>query len=280
MYAIAVSNHKGGVAKTTTALSLAAALAQRGRRVLAVDLDPQGNLGMGAGVVAREGPTTFDVLRGKVPAKKAARRVPHGGLELMRLIPASVRLAQADGWLYGKMGYDEVLRERLEGLARTTEFCVLDCPPSLGALTMNALVCSDLVLAPVQCEHFSAQGVHSLKELVDLVREQRRPQLQFRVLPTLYDQRNRICKQVLAKLRADFAGAASEVVVGIDTRVREAQAKGEPLGIYAPGSRATRAYADLAAEVETLAARAGAEAAKAAKAAKKAAKAEKAAKAA
>ncbi len=256
MYVIAVSNHKGGVAKTTTSLSVASCLAQRGNRVLAIDLDPQGNLGTGLGPEAEKGtPTINAVLRGKVTARRAARKVPHAGLELMRVITADVRLAQIEGWLYGKVGYDEVLKKTLAFAEKTCDYVVLDCPPSLGALTLNAIGAADVVLAPVQCEYFSARGVASLNEMVDLVREMRNPDLGFHVIPTLYDKRNRICRQVLEKIRKDFPRNVSNVVVGIDTRMREAQAKGVPPCIYTPSSRASLAYEALTLELEMRAAR-------------------------
>jgi chromosome partitioning protein len=256
LYVIAVSNHKGGVGKTTTALAIAACLAKRGQRVLAVDLDPQGNLGMGAGVfTSKDTSTSADVIRGTVRAQDAALKIAHPGLEMLRVIPADVRLAQIEGWLYGKVGYDEILKERLAQAGKACDFVVLDCPPSLGSLTLNAIVAADAVVAPVQCEFFSARGVISLKDMVDLVRDMRRPDLAFHVLPTLYDKRNRICRQVLEKLRKDFARSISNVVIGIDTRVREAQAKGTPLCLYTPNSRASLAYEAVTLELEMMAAR-------------------------
>ncbi len=256
MYVIAVSNHKGGVAKTTTALSVAACLAKRGNRVLAVDLDPQGNLGMGLGLeTTRETPSVTEVLRGRIRAQQAARKTSHAGLELLRVITSDVRLAQIEGWLYGKVGYDEVLKRRLRMAGKACDYVVLDCPPSLGALTLNAIGAADVVLAPVQCEYFSARGVASLREMVELVRDMRNPNLAFHVVPTLYDKRNRICRQVLEKIRKEFAGHTSKIVVGIDTRVREAQAAGIPPCVYTPGSRASLAYEALTLELEMMAAR-------------------------
>jgi chromosome partitioning protein len=141
---------------------------------------------------------------------------------------------------------------------------VLDCPPSLGALTINALGAADLVLAPVQCEFFSARGVVKLVELVRLVRERRNPDLLLRLVPTLYDKRNNICRAVLAELRKQFPGEVSDVVVGIDTRVRESQARGRPITLDAPRSRAAVAYTALADEVRATLQPAGARRAQAA----------------
>lgn len=254
MFVVAVSNHKGGVGKTTTALCLATALARKGRRVVAVGLDAQGNLAQGAGVGVVEGPSMFELLRGKARAREVARAVPHPGLELLRVIPAGRRLFQAEGWLYTRVGYEEVLRERLADLHKTCELAVLDCSPSLGAVTTSAICAADLVLVPVQCEAFALQGVESLLELVELARG-RNPALEVLLVPTLFDQRNRICRDVLARLRARHGERVSQVVVGVDTRVRDAQARSLPLCLYAPGSRADVAYAQLASELEAAAAR-------------------------
>ena len=152
------------------------------------------------------------------------------------------------------MGFEDLLKGRLTDLAKTTDFAILDCSPSLGALTMNALRASDLVMVPVQCEAFSAQGVESLLELVTLMRR-RSPDLRLHVLPTLYDKRNSICREVLTGLKRSFAQRMSDVVVGIDTKVRDSQARRTPLCIYEPASRANKAYRLLAHEVEQLAVR-------------------------
>lgn len=252
MFVVAVANQKGGVAKTTTCLSLAASLAQAGRRVLAVDLDPQANLGLGAGLEADgdDGPTLYEVLTARgTTLEQAARTSAHRGLERLSLVLAGPRLAQAEGELLGQVGFDEVLKGKLRAAAGRWDVALLDCPPSLGALTINALGAADLVVVPVQCEFFSARGVVKLLDVVELVRERRNKDLQVRLVPTLYDQRNAIQRAVLAQLRAELGADVSQVVVGIDTRVREAQAKGVPVSLYAPRGRASEAYAELAREV-------------------------------
>jgi chromosome partitioning protein len=254
MHVIAVANQKGGVGKTTTCSSLAAALAQDGRRTLAIDLDPQANLAIGLGLEADlPGPSTHDVLTAKnVGLEQAARPSPLKGLERLRVVPAGARLAQAEAELLGQVGFDEVLKARLRAVEQGFDAVVIDCPPSLGALTINALGAADLVVVPVQCEFFSARGVAKLLDLVDLVRERRNPRLQVRLVPTLYDQRNGICKQVLAELRKELGKDVSPVAIGVDTRIREAQARGVPVTIYAPTSRAAQAYRELARDLTAL----------------------------
>lgn len=254
MFVVAVANQKGGVAKTTTCLSLAASLAQTGRRVLAVDLDPQANLGLGAGL-DHDGvaPALYEVLTQGVRLEQAAQRPAIKGLETLSIVHAGARLAQAEGELLGRPGFDELLKDTLRTSAASWDLVVLDCPPSLGPLTINALGSADLVVVPVQCEFFSARGVVKLLEVVELVRERRNRDLQVRLVPTLYDQRNAIQKAVLAQLRAELGADVSDIVVGIDTKIREAQAKGIPIGLYAPRARAAEAYAELSREVLTLA---------------------------
>lgn len=247
---IAVSNQKGGVAKTTTALTLAAHLAGLGERVLAIDLDPQANLTMGLGV-GRDGSTpagTFEVLVEGLALGEAALPVPSDESGRFFLVPATRRLAKAERELAGEPGFDRILSSQLDVLSGF-DAVVLDCPPSLGVLTTNALVASDLCLIPVQCEYFSAMGLASLLEVIEVVRRRCNPRLSWQVLPTLYDRRNGICKGVLAQLQKRFEGRMAGVVIDVDTRLREASARGRPISSFAPRSRANRQYQDLAKEL-------------------------------
>ena len=251
-YVLAVSNQKGGVAKTTTALSLAAEVARRGLRVLAVDLDPQSNLTLGLGLDPEgfRGRSCYDLLaRREVSVEDVAQPVAMKGLETLRVVPSEVRLAQAEKELYGEVGFDELLKAKLQAASDQFDLVVLDCPPSLSLLTVNALAAADEVLVPVQCEFFSAKGVVRLMELVTVVRERRNPELAVRIVPTLYDARNNICRAVLRELKAQFPGELSRVAIGVDTRLREAAAAGLPIALFAPRSRASLAYGQLAQEV-------------------------------
>ncbi len=256
MRVVAVANQKGGVAKTTTCAAVAASLAQDGRRVVTIDLDPQANLGLGLGLDEAEldgaGPSAYEVLTGRTPLALAARPARGAGLERLSVVTAGPRLAQAEGELFGQIGFDEALKRKLRAAAATWDVAVIDCPPSLGPLTINALSAADLVLVPVQCEFFSARGVVKLLDVVELVRERRNPDLAIRLVPTLFDQRNGICRAVLEQLRAELGADVSEVIVGVDTKVREAQARGRPVTADAPGSRAAKAYRDLAREVWSI----------------------------
>lgn len=252
MQVVAITNQKGGVGKTTTALSLASELALAGKRVLVIDMDPQENLGMGLSVEAPAGGATlYEVLTRKTPLAEATYPVPEARLANLHVVPAGPYLARAESELPGQIGFDEILKHRLRACVGY-DFAIIDAPPSLGALTINAVGAADLVLSPVQCEFFSARGVVKLLDVVDVVRERRNPELEFRVVPTLYDKRNNICRAVLAELQKQFGAEVSEVSIGVDTRVRESQARGLPIGLYAPKSRAAQAYRALANEVQAL----------------------------
>jgi len=247
MRVYAVSNQKGGVAKTTTAISLAAALAGFGRRVLAVDLDPQANLTLGVGVRLEDGrPTTLEVLTGGATVADAAVPTEVPGLECL---PADVGLTAAERRLYGEPAFDEILGRCLAPVASRYDYAVVDCPPSLGPLTMNALAAGASVLVPVQCEYFSAKGLDQLLDVIALVRERRAADLALRVLPTLYDRRNRVAREVLAELKRAFPEELVPVVIDVDTRLREAAAHGRPIGVHAPTARAAVQYRTLALEI-------------------------------
>lgn len=251
-HVLAISNQKGGVAKTTSALTIAAQFAKSGKRVLAIDLDSQANLtlglGLGSKIRDRSSQTILDVLLEDCLLSEAFCKTKHKGLETLTLIPANRRLARAETELKGQVGFDALLRDQLAEL-EDFDCVVLDCPPSLGVLTMNALVAADRVLVPVQCEFFSISGLASLLDLVKVVKKRRNEALQLTILPTLYDRRNRICRDLLAELRKRFQEQLSGVVIDVDTRLREAAADGRPISLFAPKSRANKQYASLAKEL-------------------------------
>lgn len=247
---IAVSNRKGGVGKTTTCLSLGACLAEMGLRTLVVDLDSQGDLTMAAGLDADEDEmewTVADLLMpgdAKVTPAAVIRPTAQKGLDIL---PADVRLAGAERFLYDQNGYEATLG-RLLGWLAGYDHILLDCPPSLGAITLMALTAADAVLAPIQCEYYAARRLVSLLDIIAAVRERTNPGLGVMLVATLYDQRNLVARKVLEQLQTRFASNLFHTVIGVDTRLRECPIVGEPIIVYAPNTRASRQYRQLARE--------------------------------
>lgn len=249
-FVIAVGNQKGGVAKTTTAISLSAALAERGMEVLAVDLDPQANLGLAFGVKAatvRRGMT--DVLLGNLPLLGVSRETALPGLALL---PADAEMHLVERFLITRPKYDYALREALKQ-ADAYDVVVIDCPPALGVLSTIALTSAHLLVIPTQCEFFSAHGIAEVLELVKQVRERTNTALSYRFLVTMFDKRNSVHHSILAQLRQTFGDAALETMIEVDTKLRESQVFGQPITQYAPASRAAQQYRALAEELSRYA---------------------------
>jgi chromosome partitioning protein len=250
-YTIAISNQKGGVAKTTSCLSLGASLAGLGWRTLVVDLDPQAHLTLATGLKAEDLPMTMaDLLdgSGSVPnAANAPRAYPTcaSGLEIL---PADLRLARLERELYGRPEYERCLAEALQPW-QAYDFILLDCPPSMGALTVMALSAAHRALIPVQCDYFSSQGVIQLLEIIEAVKEHTNPSLAYFIFVTLFDRRNLVSRTVLEQLRIHFPESLLEIVIGLDTRLRECAIAGEPVTVYAPKTRASQQYHGLAVEL-------------------------------
>jgi chromosome partitioning protein len=247
---MAISNHKGGVAKTTTCLSLGAALAERGRRALVIDLDPQADLTLATGLNAEDLPwSVADLLDCQVQAPPAGETIQPTRIDGLEILPADARLASVERALYEVENYEERLMQILDPCRESYAAILIDCPPSLGALTLMALNTAQQVLIPVQCEYYAARRLEGLLEVVEAVKERTLRDLDCRLLPTLYDQRNRICQGVLAQLQENFAEQVTKTVIGVDTRLRECPAAGEPVILYAPRSRASEQYRQLAREL-------------------------------
>lgn len=238
-------NQKGGVGKTTTAINLGAALAQRGRAVLIVDLDPQANATSGLGV-AKEPPGTYELLIEGVEARSVVRATSQPGLEI---IASRSDLAGAEVELVPMMAREFRLRRALEPLAGAYDYVFVDCPPSLGLLTVNALAAADEVLVPVQCEYLALEGLSHLMNTVELVRRHLNSGLRVSgLLLTMYDARTNLSQQVVDEVRAHFPQTFATVIPR-NVRVSEAPSHGLPLCAYDPRSAAARAYEALAGEL-------------------------------
>jgi chromosome partitioning protein len=242
----AISNQKGGVAKTTTCVSLGAALVERGFEVLAIDLDPQANLSLALGVnTANLRRGVADVLLGNHSPVSVSRETSIPGLDL---IPANPDTHLVEKFLTVRPSYEQSLRQ---ALARTNnyEVVVCDCPPSVSALPYTALTAADMLIIPTQCEYFSTHGLGEVLELVGRVRATSNPNLSYRILVTMFDRRNRVHRTILEQLRSAFAGAVLETTIEVDTKLRESPVFGQPITTYAPRSRAAAQYRALAEEL-------------------------------
>lgn len=256
---IALANQKGGVAKTTTTLNLGAALAERGRRVLVVDLDQQGSLTMSAGLEPDElDETIYTVLSSHADPKEKrpstlATVVHHTKTERLDLVPANIELAALDLELTRAYSREYILKGALEPLGETYDYILLDCPPSLGLLVVNALTAADEVLIPLQADYLATKGVKLLLDSIEAVIEKLNPHLRIAgIVLTLADQRTSHTREVIERTRATFAGRVRvfETLLKMNVRLKEAPITGASILTYDPTSAAATAYRDLAEEVE------------------------------
>ena len=244
----ACTNQKGGVGKTTTVVNLAAYLALSGTSTLVIDLDPQGNATSGLGVDRRSlDRSVYDALINRVPIGELVVGTSVPGLDL---VPAALALSGAEVELVALSGREHRLSASLAELDQRYDRVLIDCPPSLGLLTVNALTAADGVLIPIQTEYYALEGLSQLVNTIRMVREALNPRLEIDgVLLTMYDGRTRLAVQVAAEVRRHLEGAVYDTVVPRSVRLSEAPSHGVPIAIYDPSSRGAEAYGRLAAEV-------------------------------
>lgn len=246
----ACTNQKGGVGKTTTVVNLGTYLALSGTPTLVIDLDPQGNATSGLGVDRRSlERSVYDALIGRVPISELTLGTPIEGLDL---VPSAAALSGAEVELVSMPVRERRLAASLAGLDRRYERVLIDCPPSLGLLTVNALTAADGVLIPIQTEYYALEGLSQLVNTIRLVRENLNRRLKIDgVVLTMYDRRTNLSAQVAAEVRRHMNGTVFETVVPRSVRLSEAPSHGLPIALYDPSSRGARAYRDLAGEVAT-----------------------------
>jgi len=245
---IAITNQKGGVGKTTTSVNLAASLAATKRRVLLLDLDPQGNATMGSGVDKRTVPVSvYDVL---VEEREVAAAVVPTGAAGFGLVPSNDDLTGAEIALLDLPHREQRLKRALAAVRADYDFILIDCPPSLNMLTLNALVAAEAILIPMQCEYYALEGLTALMKTVEKIRTTLNPALQVAgVLRTMFDPRNNLANEVSAQLVAHFGERVYRTVIPRNVRVAEAPSHGLPVLLYDKSSRGAQAYLALAGEI-------------------------------
>lgn len=246
---IAVSNQKGGVGKTTTSINLAAGLGYLGNKVLLVDFDPQGNATQGVGAeVGEDKLSVYNLIMEHYEVRDIRKKLSSPPIDI---IPANISLAGADLQMVKfEVGKEELLKNKLEPIKEEYDFIIIDCPPSLNMITVNALVAANTVLVPIQCEYFALEGLEQLLHTVNLVKKRLNPELEIEgIVFTMYDARTNLSLQVVEEVKRSLGQSVYRTIIPRNVRLGESPSHGLPINLYDPKSKGAEAYALLAEEV-------------------------------
>jgi len=245
---ISVSNQKGGVGKTTTTINISAFLAEKGKRVLIIDIDPQGNAGYGLGINTEEIETTiYEVLIKEIPIEEAIFKTD---IENLFIIPANIHLSGAQVELLHIDKREYILKELLKNVKKDFDLILIDCPPSLGILTVNSLVAADSVLIPLQCEYYALEGLNQLLKVIAMVQENLNKNLVIEgVVLTMYDPRTNLSQQIVSDVREFFKDKVFKTIVPRNVKLSEAPSFGKPISLYDRNCTGCESYEKLSLEV-------------------------------
>ena len=244
---IAVANQKGGVGKTTTAVNIATILAKKGKRVILIDADPQGNATSGLGIDKNTEYSTYNLLIDEVDIIHVLKNTC---VKTLKLCPSNVSLAGAEVELVPQMSREQRLKEKLDPIKEDIDFMIIDCPPSLGLITLNAFTAADSVLIPVQCEYYALEGLGQLINTINLVKKHLNKNLEIEgAVLTMYDVRTNLSNQVVREVKRYFNDKVYKTVIPRNIKLSEAPSFGMPISLYDPKSKGARCYEKLAKEI-------------------------------
>ena len=244
---ISIANQKGGVGKTTTAVNVSAILAKRGKKVMLIDADPQGNASSGLGLEKETENSLYDVLINDVDLESTLQDTT---IKTLEVCPSNMNLAGAEVELVSQMSREQRLKEKLDVIKDDFDFIIIDCPPSLGLITLNAFTASDSVLIPVQCEYFALEGLGQLLNTINLVKKHLNKSLEVEgAVLTMYDMRTNLSNQVVKEVKRYFEDKVYKTVIPRNIKLSEAPSYGMPITLYDPKSKGARAYEKLAREI-------------------------------